>query len=331
MNKISESKRLFYNKRIGLFLILVLLAVLVALPVFAGGYVLHILTNIFILGLFSYSVNLLLGYTGLLSFGQAGFFAIGAYACAKFLLTFPQYPLLGIFGGAVVAVVASFLLGFLCVRHTAIYFAMLTLAVGMGVYSLIRKIKWLGGGYGLPDLHMGSFLGIRLDLIENYYYFVLIITVLALFLFYRLVRSPLGLTFQAIRDAESRVAFTGISVRNQRLLCFVIAGAYAGLAGALRAGLYNSVYPLLSHWSTSAEPVIATLLGGMYTFAGPMVGAAAFYGIKDIIFRVTDAAWQLPLGILVLALVMGLRGGIVGSIEQSLVPWLKRRFRNERN
>lgn len=330
MNEARRSEKPYKNS--GLILLAALIVALFLLPTLVGGstYYLHIAISILILGLFSYSVNLLLGYTGLLSFGQAGIFAIGAYACAKLLIAFPDYPLLGIFGGTGIAVLASFFFGFLCVRHTAIYFAMLTLAFGMGVYTLIRATSWVGGGYGLPDLPFRTFLGIRLDLISNYYYFVLIVTIAAMYLFYKLVHSPLGLTFQAIRDSESRVDFTGISVKSQRLICFVIAGAYAGLAGALRAGLMTSVYPLLSHWSTSAEPVISTLLGGMHTFAGPLVGAAAFYGIKDLMFRVFDAAWQLPMGLMVLVLVLGLRGGIVGSIEQKLIPRFRQHFRSRR-
>ena len=328
MNQVREQ---FATKKTAFIFLMIGVVLAITLPVFVGGYVLHMTISILILALFSLSVNLLLGYTGLLSFGQAGFYVVGAYGCAKLLILFPNLPLLGIFGGMAMAVVASILLGFLCVRHTAIYFSMLTLALGMMIYSGIRKIKWLGGGYGLPDLPIGTLFGARMDLIANYYYFVIIVAGIAFYLFYRLVHSPLGLTFQAIRDAETRVAFTGISVRNHRLFCFAIAGAYAGLAGALRAVLYGSVYPLLGHWSTSAEPVIASLLGGMHTFAGPLVGAAVFYAIKDLIFRITDSAWQLPMGIMVVFLALALRGGIVGSVQKRLLPWIRLRFRSEGN
>jgi branched-chain amino acid transport system permease protein len=182
-----------------------------------------------------------------------------------------------------------------------------------------------GGAWGLLDIPRGLLLGFPMDSLVNYYYFTVIVSGIAIFLFYKLVHSPLGLSFQAIRDSESRVAFTGISVRNTRLICFVIAGVYAGLAGSLRTGLLGNVDPLVFHWSTSATPIISTLLGGMYTFAGPIVGAAIYYLIRDVVFRYT-LAWQMAVGLVIVALVMGLSGGIVGTIEQRLSHRLKGHF-----
>jgi branched-chain amino acid transport system permease protein len=120
----------------------------------------------------------------------------------------------------------------------------------------------------------------------------------------------MGLTLQGIRDSETRTACVGISVRNYRLISFTIAGLYAGLAGALLPPLESTVTPPVAHWSYSAEPVLATLLGGIYTFAGPIVGAFLFYILKDIIVRFTEY-WLICLGVIVLVLVMGFRGGIV--------------------
>lgn len=311
-------------------LLLALIVFLFFLPQLAGKYVMYMTMHILILSVFSLGFNLLLGYTGLLSFGQAGFYACGAYGCAKLLLVMPSL-LPGIICGILFAGVTALILGFLCIRHTRIYFAMLTLCFGMMIYSLAWKWRSVTGGddglVGIPraPLEIPGILSIDMSSIGNYYYFVLIVCLLAIGLFYRIVNSPFGLTLQGIRDSESRIAFTGISVKNYRLIAFTIAGLYSGLAGALLPPLENTVTPPLAHWTHSAEPIMATLLGGIYTFSGPIVGAFLFYVIKDIIVRFTEY-WLIWLGAIVVALVMGLPGGVVSIFEKRLIPWIRLRF-----
>jgi len=294
--------------------ILLLVVLLSLLPLFAGKYILYMTIHILLLSLFSLGFNLLFGFTGLLSFGQAGFYAVGAYACAKILLSVPSL-LLGILGGVVMAGVISFLLGLLSIRHTRIYFSMLTLCFGMMIFSLAWKWRDMTGGddglVGIPraPLEIPGLWKINIATMESYYYVVLVSSLLAIYIFYRLVNSPLGLTLQGIRDSETRAACVGISVRNYRLISFTIAGLYAGLAGALLPPLENTVAPTVAHWSHSAEPVLATLLGGIYSFAGPIVGSFLFYIIKDIIVRFTEY-WLICLGVIVLVLVLGFRGGV---------------------
>jgi len=339
MSKLRESLRARYRP---LVLLTALTVIVLVLPVFGHDYILYIVVGILILSLFSLSVNLLLGYTGLLSFGQAAFFGVGAFAAAKLLLTFANLPL-AMIAGAAAAALAALGLGFICVRHTAIYFAMLTLAFGMLFHAGVQKVEpiisviagteveqgtWFGGAWGLLDIPRGTIFNFPMDSLVNYYYFTVIITGIAIFLFYRLVHSPLGLTFRGVRDSESRLAYSGISVRNTRLLSFVIAGIYAGLAGALRTGFLGNVDPNVFHWSTSASPVIATLLGGMHTFGGPIVGAAIYYMIQDLVFRYT-LVWQLAVGLVIIALVLGLPGGVVGSMEQRFLPKLRAYFFRE--
>ena len=315
-------------------LILALIVFLFFLPQLVGKYVMYMTMHILILSVFALGFNLLLGYTGLLSFGQAGFYACGAYGCAKVLLAMPSL-LPGIICGILFAGLTALILGFLCIRHTRIYFAMLTLCFGMMIYSLAWKWHTMTGGddglVGIPraPLEIPGILSIDMSSMGNYYYFVLIVCLLAIGLFYRIVNSPFGLTLQGIRDSESRIAFTGISVKNYRLIAFIIAGLYAGLAGALLPPLENTVTPPLAHWTHSAEPIMATLLGGIHTFAGPIVGAFVFYVIKDIIVRFTEY-WLICLGAIVLALVMGLPGGVVSIFEKRLIPWIRLRFA-ERN
>jgi len=207
-------------------------------------------------------------------------------------------------------------LGILCIRHTRIYFSMLTLSFGMMIFSLAWKWRDVTGGddglVGIPraPLEVPGLFRISMASMESYYYVVLAFSLLAIFLFYRIIHSAFGLTLQGVRDSETRAACVGISVRKYRLLSFTVAGLYAGLAGALLPPLESTVTPPVAHWSHSAEPVLATLLGGIYAFSGPIVGSALFYLLKDLIVRVTEY-WLICLGTIVIILVMGFRGGVV--------------------
>jgi branched-chain amino acid transport system permease protein len=324
------------RKRIPFALLIGLIVFLFLIPQIFGDYVLYLAIRILILCLLALSVNLLLGYTGLLSFGQGGLFAIGGYSCAKILLSMDSPSLLaGLIGGLVVVLVASLILGFFCIRHTAIYFAMITLSFGMMLYAVLVKWRSFTGGddglMGIPraPLAIPNLFNINIALLGNYYYFVLILSLAAIFVFYRVVHSPLGLTFQAMRDSESRVSFIGISVRNTRLLCFAIAGLYAGLAGILIAPMEQTLTPVASHWSTSMEPIIAVLIGGM-SFAGPLVGSVIFFVMKDVILRCT-MYWMLPLGIIVVVLVMILPGGFLGTLERGLMPHISAYFTGKKD
>lgn len=308
-----------------MLLLVALVLALFLLPLVAGRYPIYLAIQVLILAVFSVGFNLLFGYSGLLSFGQAGFFAIGAYGCAKILLAVPNL-LLGLAGGVAAAGIAAVVLGILSVRHTRIYFSMLTLAFGMMIFSIAWKWRDFTGGddglVGIPraPLEIPGILSIDVSAMGHYYYVVLVLSLLAIAAMYRLVHSPLGLTLQAIRDSESRAEFAGVPVRKYRLIAFIIAGLYAGLAGALLTPLENTVTPPVAHWSTSAEPVMATLLGGVHSFAGPIVGAFLFFMIKDIIVRYTEY-WLIWFGVIVVALVIGFPGGIMSIFAKRRLPW----------
>ena len=297
--------------------VLVIVAALLAAPLAFGTFELFMLMRVMLLALFALGFNLLLGYTGLLSFGQAGFFAVGAYVCALILLEAPSL-LLGIGGGVLAAALVALALGYLSVRLTEIYFAMLTLSFGMMIWSLVWRWRDVTGGddglTGIPRAPL-ELPGVSIDLsdIAAYYYFVLAVTLLAVWLMYRIVNSPLGLTFQAVRDSAVRAEFVGVPIRRFRLWAFVIAGIYAGLAGAMMAPLERTITPIYAHWIYSSEPVLASLLGGIYVFAGPIVGAVLFIGIKEVVVRATEH-WMLVMGVIVIAVVLGFRGGVLGSI-----------------
>ena len=195
--------------------VLIVVAALLAAPLVFGTFGLFIMMRMMLLVLFALGFNLLLGYTGLLSFGQAGFFAVGAYVCALILLEAPSL-LLGIAGGVVAAALVALVLGYLSVRLTEIYFAMLTLSFGMMIWSLVWRSRDVTGGddglTGIPRAPL-ELPGLSIDLSEipAYYYFVLAMTLIAVWLMYRIVNSPLGLTFQAVRDSAVRAAFVGIA------------------------------------------------------------------------------------------------------------------------
>jgi branched-chain amino acid transport system permease protein len=302
--------------RVGV-VVVIAVAGLLAAPWWFGTFGLWLMMQTMLLVLFALGFNLLLGYTGLLSFGQAGFFATGAYVCALILLEAPSL-LVGIVGGVAAAGVVALVLGYLCVRLTEIYFAMLTLSFGMMIHSVVWRWRDVTGGddglTGVPRAPL-EVPGLRIELfdIPSYYYFVLVTTLIAVWFMWRIVNSPLGLTFQAIRDSAVRASFVGIPIRRFRLWAFVIAGLYAGLAGSLLAPLERTITPIYAHWIYSAEPVLASLIGGLYVFAGPIVGAILFIGIKEVVVRMTDY-WQLVMGLIVITIVLGFRGGVLGSI-----------------
>lgn len=310
-------------------LLIALILFLLLIPAFGGKYILYMAIHILILSVFALGFNLLLGYTGLLSFGQAGFFAIGSYACAKILLVTPSL-LLGTIAGTLAGGISALTLGYLCVRHTRIYFSMLTLSFGMMIYSLAWKWREVTGGddglVGIPraPLEIPGIFSINMSSMGSYYYFVLILSLIAIFIIYRIVNSPFGLTLKGIRDSENRVAYAGISIGTYRLLSFTIAGLYAGLAGSFLPPLENTVTPPIAHWTHSAEPVMVTLLGGIHTFSGPIVGSILFYIIKDIIVRFTQY-WLILFGSIVILLVLVFRGGVVIFFFEKILPWFSRR------
>src|SRR5262245_3367741 len=303
-----------------LLLVAALVLVLLLMPWVGGSYPVYLTMQILILAVFSLGFNLLFGYTGLLSFGQAGFFGMGAYGCAKILLAVPNL-FLGILGGVAAAGITALLLGILSVRHTRIYFSMLTLAFGMMIFSIAWKWRDYTGGddglVGIPraPLEIPGLFSVSVATMDAYYYVVLVLSLLAIYSMYRLVRSPLGLTLQAIRDSETRTQFAGVPVRKYRLIAFTIAGLYAGLAGALLSPLENTVTPPVAHWTTSAEPVLATLMGGIHTFTGPIVGSILFILIKDVVMRFTEY-WLICFGVIVVAMVMLFPSGIMSLFER---------------
>ncbi|MFH1242581.1 MAG: branched-chain amino acid ABC transporter permease [Pseudomonadota bacterium] len=300
--------------------IALILAGLVSIGLFAGRFVVYLSMRVLILSIFALGYNLLLGRTGLLSFGHAAFYAGGAYGLGLISIHVTTNPLLGIIVGVGLACIMALVIGFFCVRHTEIYFAMLTLAFGMMVFSLIWNLREVtGGDDGLVGIVRApislGFASIPITKTNHYYFFVLFCFILTVALIYLIRRSPFGLVLSGIRENDRRVEFAGLSVRNYRLAAFVISGTFAGLAGALGALLESNANPFSAHWSHSAEPILVSLIGGIQTFTGPVVGSVVFILLREIIERFTQN-WMLWFGLILLIIIMGLRGGVVGGVAQ---------------
>ena len=297
------------------------LLLLLLVPLFAGRFYQYLLTQIFIASLMAVAFNLLLGTTGLLSFGQAAFFGVGAYTVGLLLTKGGLGTLPALALAPVVAAVAAGIIGFFCVRLSGVHFAMLTLAFGQLIFTVVYKWYGLTGGdngiQGIPvtPIPLGG-LG-TLDLGSNraMYYFVLVVVGLSVELLRRFRSSPFGATLKAIRENGQRASFLGVNIHLYQWTAFVVAGAFTGLAGGLFAMMEKAISPEIIHWSKSAEPVFMTIIGGIYTFAGPAVGAVVYVILNSYLVAWTEK-WALVLGLVLLTLVLLLPGGVVGFVNE---------------
>jgi branched-chain amino acid transport system permease protein len=296
-------------------------AVLVALPWVADPYSSILLAYGLVMAIAALGFNLLLGYTGLLSFGHSAYFGIGAYTVAMMVKYLKVSSMeLFVVGALVASAAVSAIFGFVCVRYTRIFFSILTLALSQVLWSLAFKFFWVTGGTdGLrvptPSL-VGDAVGSRGDkiafLAHGYYYYVLVLFLAAVALMWVIVNSPFGKALQAIRDNETRASFVGVQIWRYRWVAFVLSGVFTGVAGALWVPLNGLTTPDIMYWQFSGEIVFMTVLGGFRTFAGPIIGAIVFNYLKTYAVGYT-VYWQLLLGVILVVLVLSLPTGIVGT------------------
>lgn len=307
-------------KRMGGFILLLL--GFVFLPRVVPLYQLVLLESGLCFAIMGLGFNLLLRYTGLLSFGHGAYFAAGAYAVGMIGRYVPELYRMELLIPAAIAASSALagLFGFVCVRHTRIFFSILTLALSMLVFAILVKLYYVTGGsdgirVGIPPILGHTFKGVRRpQFLEGfYYYFLLGWMVLSVAFMYLLVRSPFGKAIQAIRDNEIRAEMIGIRVKRFRWWAFLVSGAYAGLAGGLWSFVNGHVTPELAHWVFSGEVVYMTLLGGFKSFAGPIIGAIVFTFLKLYAVSGTEY-WMLIIGITLIGIVLLLPGGLVGSL-----------------
>jgi branched-chain amino acid transport system permease protein len=290
----------------------VVLGLLTLLPLAGNRYAVDLTTEVLIYCLFALSLNVLIGFTGNISFGHAAYFAIGGYACA-ILLTTHGWPLaLALPAAVVLSGLVAAVVGYFCVRLTQIYFAMLTLAFAMLVWGIAFKWKEVTGG---DD----GFTGIKVPaMLANhtaYYYFTLIVVSFGIVGLWTICHSAFGLTLVAIRENTVRAGFIGVDTRKMRWAAFVVAGTFAGLAGALFGMYHRGMYIENAFWTESARVLIMVLLGGMYSFVGPIIGAAALYLLQVITNQYTQY-WPTVLGLILLVVVLVLPDGLVGLAKR---------------
>ncbi len=309
----SLSSRVRYL-RYPVYLVAACVIVLVVLPQAIPSYYVLLLTEVLIYGIFALSVNMLLGYTGLVSLGQAAFWGAGGYTVALLIAQGGVDNFwLCIIAALLVSAILGLVFGFLALRTTGMYFIMLTLALAQMVWAIVwRWRSFTGGDDGLPGIGRPD-LGLPWSLWDtvNFYYFILVFFVIAVFLLYRITRSPFGRTLVGIRENESRLRALGYNTWRYKYVCFVIAAVFAGLAGALKVYQDGFISPTYCSMTTSAIVVLMAMIGGTRVFAGPVLGAGAVWIIRSIVSSYIEY-WTLILGILMVVVVMFAPQGIAG-------------------
>jgi branched-chain amino acid transport system permease protein len=305
------------------WLALLIVAAVIA-PFVISEFYLTILGEALIMSLLALSFNLLFGYMGQLSFGQAAFYGISGYTVAM-LITKAHFNFwLSLAAGVLVAAVLGLIIGFFCVRLRGIYFSILTLAFGQLIYFVIYKWHdFTGGDDGIQGVYPPDLLNSPI----NYYFFILIVFILSTFILWRIVNSPFGYTLKSMRENSERTEFLGISIARYQLIAFIIAAAYAGLAGALWAPFYRSMAPSALFWLKSAEPVNAAILGGSSLFFGPIFGMFIMTFFHAWVLAYT-VFWAFIMGVLILIVIFFLPGGMLGFAAEKLKE--RRENRNNR-
>jgi branched-chain amino acid transport system permease protein len=292
---------------------LVALVVLLVLPPLLPSFLVVVMTEIAIVALFATAFNLLMGFGGMVSFGHAAYFALGAYAAAL-LVKQAAWPMpLALAASPFVAAAGALFFGFFIVRLTHTYFAMLSLAFAQIVFTVVFKWKSLtGGDDGILNLWPPPALKSPLA----YCYFTLAVAGVGMLAMRAIVDSPFGYALRAIRENPRRARFIGVNVRRHQLFAFVLSGFFSGLAGGLFAFFNGSVFPDFAYLNKSFEPLVVVLLGGIQSFFGPLAGAIGFKILETFIARQWPVYWPLFLGSAVVLVVVALPQGFVGLLQR---------------
>ncbi|MBP1849548.1 branched-chain amino acid ABC transporter permease [Rhizobium halophytocola] len=293
---------------------LLILSILVAPAFLYPVFVMQLLC----FALFACAFNLLIGFTGLLSFGHAAFFGGAAYFAGHAIKVWGLPPLFGIITGALGAAVLGYLVGALAIRRQGIYFAMITLALAQIVYFFALQLPFTGGENGLQGIPRGTLFGlVSLNDPIVMYYFVAAIFMIGFLIIYRTIHSPFGQVLQAIRENEARALSLGYNVDRFKLIAFVLSASLAGLAGATKAVVFQFASLTDAHWQTSGEVILMTLLGGMGTIFGPIIGAVTIVTLQHELASI--GSWvQVVIGGIFIVSVLLFRRGIIGELARVL-------------
>ena len=297
----------------GWWLILLIIAFLIA-PLILTEFYLTVLCEALVMSMLALSFNLLFGYMGQLSFGQAAFYGLGGYTVAMLVTKVHFNFWLSILAGVLVASVIGLIVGYFCVRLRGIYFAVLTLAFGQLIFFIVFKWhNFTGGDDGIQGIFPPEFLKSP----TAYYYFILIIFLISAFVLWKIIHSPFGQTIVSMRENSERTEFLGINIARYQLITFVIAAAIAGLAGAIWVPFYRSVAPSYLTWVKSGEPIMAAILGGPSLFYGPILGMFIMTFFHSWVLGFT-IYWPVVMGTLILVIIFLIPGGILGFIQEKV-------------
>lgn len=306
--------------RIGQITWMAVLAFLLAAP-FIGVYPIFLM-NALCFAIFACAFNLLLGYTGLLSFGHAAYLGSAAYVTGWLVRSAGWSPELGVLAGTLAAGAIGLVVGLIAIRRQGIYFAMITLAMAQMIYFICLQAPVTGGEDGLQGVPRGVLFGVLPLADDLTMYFVVLAVFVAVFLgIVRIVHSPYGQVLKAIRENEPRAVSLGYDVDRYKLLAFVLSTTLAGLAGSMKTLVLGFATLSDVHWSLSGEVVLMSLLGGMGTFAGPAIGAAIIIGLQNYLADRVGSWVTVIIGATFVFCVLLFRRGIVGELQ----AWLRRR------
>ena len=292
----------------------VLLALALAAP-FLGLYPVFVM-KLLCFALFACAFNLLLGFTGLLSFGHAAFFGSAAYVTGWFIKSQNWTPELALLAGAVAASLIGLLVGLVAIRRQGIYFAMITLAIAQMVYFVCLQAPFTGGEDGLQGVPRGKLLGLFSLESDLALYYLIVAIFVACFLFIaRIVNSPFGQVLKMIRENEPRAVSLGYQVDRYKLLAFVLSAALAGLAGSMKTLVMGFATLSDVHWSMSGEVILMTLLGGVGTFFGPAMGAGIVISLQNLLADKVGSWVTVIIGVIFVLCVLAFRKGVVGELQ----------------
>lgn len=309
-----------FQSRAGRVLLWGALVLLIAAPAF-GLYPVFLMKAL-CFAIFACAFNLLLGYTGLLSFGHAAFFGAGAYITGWLMRSWGLTPELGVIAGTLVAAAGGLVIGAIAIRRQGIYFAMVTLAMAQMVYFVFLQAPFTHGEDGLQGVPRGKLFGLVSLADDTLLYYVVLAVFVATFLaIVRIVHSPFGQVLKAIRENEPRAISLGYNVARYKLLAFVLSTGLAGLAGAMKTIVLGFASLTDAHWSLSGEVILMTLLGGMGTFAGPVIGAFTIIGLQNFLSDRVGSWINVIIGVIFVVCVVAFRRGFVGE----LLAWQARR------
>ena len=298
-----------------------LLAALCSLPLFLPRFYTYIAAIVLLTALLATSLNLAIGYGGIYQFHHAVFYGIGAYGTALMLTRTPMPAALGLLVGPLVSALLSLVMGVICIRLSKLYFGMLQISLGSLVWATVyRWYSFTGGDDGIHGIPLPD----RIATPDGAYYYTLAVTALCFFAMHRIVGSPFGKTLQGIRDNPVRSSAIGVHVKAHQLVALVIAGFFGGVAGSLFVVVNNSVFPDMMFWTFSLEVLIMCLLGGMYTFFGPLAGASILVLLR-VFVSVYTQYWSLLLGAILTLVIIFLPDGVLGYAVRRFRPGEGRR------